>query len=488
MLSGPITTISSCNKESEIIPTEIHINAETDELDVGQTEQLFVEVLPEGAKAEFVWESSDDSKANVGPSGLVTAIGAGEVTIKVSVKGHADIFSEYLITVYPLPTSITITEGSSLEMVVGDEKQLHAVVNPDGAKQDVIWESDSFAVAVDSITGLVTAVDQTYTAPATITASVYKYKGIKATCAITVTQKIERINFNTCSWADISQACNNLEDGEWNDEQFLSRFTIDGNLETEEIEEQPANSFDDFIGQRRSLMINGYDHQARVIGCRQDFTDQTKKEPVVFTFQLMHLVSNNSGEQMYAKCSDSKDNANYWDTFIPQTLNSSDDVGVWADNRGRLIDEKRTVLTMISQSNDGIDFKEVYQTVNTGGQESWQPTSQKAKVFVLSLANLFCSQALTKYKEQGYYYKNEGRQYQYYVNEIGQGEILNEEGETIGYPCLIFNDMLGQPSYYWMRSPLIDTDTDFHQVRSSTGSISGDWANSKNCFVPCFCI
>ena len=57
---------------------------------VGTTDTLTVMPTPADAKATYIWSSSDESVATV-MNGVVKAIGEGETTITVKVKGNEDI-------------------------------------------------------------------------------------------------------------------------------------------------------------------------------------------------------------------------------------------------------------------------------------------------------------------------------------------------------------------------------------------------------------
>lgn len=57
---------------------------------VGTTDTLTVMPTPADAKATYIWSSSDESVATV-MNGIVKAVGEGETTITVKVKGNEDI-------------------------------------------------------------------------------------------------------------------------------------------------------------------------------------------------------------------------------------------------------------------------------------------------------------------------------------------------------------------------------------------------------------
>lgn len=122
-VSATKTPVSSV----ELDKTELSLN-ET------HTEQLSATVLPEEASIKTVeWSSSDDSVATVDQTGLVTAVKAGEATIKVESTDDKTKYAECAVTVTERPTASyeLVTEDSQL--VVGAK---YIVV---GAKSDTYY-------------------------------------------------------------------------------------------------------------------------------------------------------------------------------------------------------------------------------------------------------------------------------------------------------------------------------------------------------------
>jgi uncharacterized protein (TIGR02145 family) len=70
-------------------------------LNAGSTLQLTATILPENAtNKSVIWSIIDGSAANVNEtSGLVTGIGAGDVTVKCAAQDGSEIFGTYTLTV-----------------------------------------------------------------------------------------------------------------------------------------------------------------------------------------------------------------------------------------------------------------------------------------------------------------------------------------------------------------------------------------------------
>ncbi len=151
----------------------VEISAETDGMRVGDRMQLSAEVLPaEATDKTLTWSSNNEAVAIVDASGVVTAMGTGNVEITASACDGSGAYDLYTIVVWPQIFEVTdiSLNKSELEINVGETYRLEATITPDNATdKEVEWtSSDETVVTVDSA-GLISArkVGQ-----ATITATV----------------------------------------------------------------------------------------------------------------------------------------------------------------------------------------------------------------------------------------------------------------------------------------------------------------------------
>ena len=138
-------------------------------LEKGETQQLNIEygtddkaeqkkIAEAASKLNLTWTSSDEEVATVDETGLVTAVGAGEADVTVSVA-DANISSTTHIKVVILPTGVEAPETLSLELNGEATKALGAKMTPEDAT-DVKFaylSSDESVATVDE-SGNVTAV------------------------------------------------------------------------------------------------------------------------------------------------------------------------------------------------------------------------------------------------------------------------------------------------------------------------------------------
>ena len=167
------------------------------------TLQLTAKVEPEEAADPSVeWTSSDASIASVDETGLVTGLKAGTVTISCTAKEDSGISAtcEITITEENNPVaSITLNKTKATLTRTSSSKKptlrLTAEVGPeDAADRSVEWTSSNPKVAKVDQNGKVTALKK---GTAVITCAAKDGSGVKATCKITVKDKlVSKITLN----------------------------------------------------------------------------------------------------------------------------------------------------------------------------------------------------------------------------------------------------------------------------------------------------
>jgi uncharacterized protein YjdB len=148
-----------------VIPvTGVTITPETATINVGDTQQLTVTVLPADAtNRNITWTSNNPAVARVDANGLVTGVAAGTATITVTtVDGGFTDTSVITVVVPPPPvipvTGVTLTPETAT-INVGDTQQLIARVLPaDATNRNITWTSNNPAIAKVDAKGLVTGV------------------------------------------------------------------------------------------------------------------------------------------------------------------------------------------------------------------------------------------------------------------------------------------------------------------------------------------
>lgn len=145
-------------------------------LNVGEEAVVSAILSPSTASArDVVWISSDESIATVSASGKITAVGAGDVLIRVESKDGA--FKSYcLVSVAPIVTQYVVisANGVSTTRLPGEAIQLTATVQPGNAtNKTIVWSSSNTAVAMVDSNGLVVFGESIGTAVITAVADGY---------------------------------------------------------------------------------------------------------------------------------------------------------------------------------------------------------------------------------------------------------------------------------------------------------------------------
>jgi phi13 family phage major tail protein len=166
------------------VVTGVTLDETTASIAPAATKQLTATITPADASNKAVtWQSSDTDVATVNNTGLVTGIAAGTCQIKATtVSGGKEASCE--VTVQPVAVTGVTLDKDTLDLTVGETRQLTATVAPINAtNKTVTWESGDTDIATVSADGLVTAV-----AEGTADITVKTVDGnMTDTCSVTVT-------------------------------------------------------------------------------------------------------------------------------------------------------------------------------------------------------------------------------------------------------------------------------------------------------------
>lgn len=146
---------------------------------MGQPVQLTAVQEPSNAEMDVKWKSSSSS-VSVSKTGLLTPKRSGKATITARTENGMQ--ATIAIKVVDAK-SVSINEGKSLTMKVGEELQLNATVLPEQVISKLTWSSGSEKTATVSKTGLVKAKKK-----GTVTITVKTANNKKAKIKITVTK------------------------------------------------------------------------------------------------------------------------------------------------------------------------------------------------------------------------------------------------------------------------------------------------------------
>ena len=163
---------------------------------LGQTQQLSATALDGQGNpvsgVTFTWSSSDESLATVSETGLVTALGTGQVQITATVQ---NVGGTAALLIAQEVTSVTVTPETATLTTAGatQEFEAQAFDANDNPVTDVrfVWQSSNQNVAVVDTAGVASAVGN---GTATITASAV---GVPGNAVLSVNQEIATLAFLT---------------------------------------------------------------------------------------------------------------------------------------------------------------------------------------------------------------------------------------------------------------------------------------------------
>lgn len=148
----------SCEQEPVVVDvTDIDISMTSATLVKGETVQLTAVVVPSNATETAIeWVSVDPTIAKVDLNGLVTALDKGETII---MARSGEIVKECRVTVTPVSADGISIDKDVLDLKVGENARLSAVVTPDVAEdKTVLWSVANTKVATVDATGMVQAI------------------------------------------------------------------------------------------------------------------------------------------------------------------------------------------------------------------------------------------------------------------------------------------------------------------------------------------
>lgn len=194
VLNGGRATITATTKDNafvascvinSIVPVKgILLGYNEVEAYVDEEFTMYYTFAPENpTDIEVEWSSSNENVATVSEDGTVKILSEGEATITVTTNDGG--FKDNCVinaTEYIEATGITIDE--TLELAVGESKQLQAQITPSNAtSKDIFWLVEDMEIAEISDDGTVTAIKEG-------TTKIYSYagseEGPEAICTVTV--------------------------------------------------------------------------------------------------------------------------------------------------------------------------------------------------------------------------------------------------------------------------------------------------------------
>ena len=134
--------------EKEVVePTAIKLNKSgTVSLERGKKLQLKAILTPSDAETTLTWTSDDEEIATVSSAGLVKGVSKGVTTVTATTANGLSASVEINV-IAPKPTTVTITNGKSATLYMGNTLKLTAKLKPADAVTKLTWNSLKTSIA-----------------------------------------------------------------------------------------------------------------------------------------------------------------------------------------------------------------------------------------------------------------------------------------------------------------------------------------------------
>lgn len=134
--------------------------------DAAQLEAIFRNAQGEVESKTFRWSSSNPSAVRVIQSGLVTAVGAGDASVKASVNFFVgDVEGSVTVSVSQVATQIQLWQSADTATVGEPGVQFHAFLTDSSSylipntNAEISWSSSNLLVATVNAYGFATGID-----------------------------------------------------------------------------------------------------------------------------------------------------------------------------------------------------------------------------------------------------------------------------------------------------------------------------------------
>ncbi len=149
------------NSLPEELVRSISIVPEKTEMDVGEEQQLSINIEPNNMSVDDIeWTSNNEEILTVDTTGKVTAKSSGTAYITAMSKSDSVLNDTISITVNDVVTGVKL-HIKKIELEVGETRHLGATVEPPTAKnKNVLWSTSNAKIVSVDVNGKITAVDE----------------------------------------------------------------------------------------------------------------------------------------------------------------------------------------------------------------------------------------------------------------------------------------------------------------------------------------
>lgn len=141
--------------KSDIIATDLQINSDKVELNIGENQQMIAKLFPEDSTDKVIWSSDNNQIAQVTEDGLVYAMAEGEALI--TAQANEKIKDTVIVKVVGIPAQSISLNKYMINLKEGTSERLLATVTPNNTTDTINWISNDENIAYVDESGLVVA-------------------------------------------------------------------------------------------------------------------------------------------------------------------------------------------------------------------------------------------------------------------------------------------------------------------------------------------
>ena len=184
----------------------VSVNLERASISIGEIVNVTASVNPAEALQDVDWSFTPSENVSF-EDGKITALAAGNVTVRATAKDGSLVYGETTLRIYNVVQDFTI-EGKT-NMKLNEQQLLNIVVATENTKEDFVWTSSDETIATVDEIGFVTALKE-----GTVTIKAVANDSGKVSKTITITIKEDKLAIGNTVYNTLAEALAAAKEGD----------------------------------------------------------------------------------------------------------------------------------------------------------------------------------------------------------------------------------------------------------------------------------
>ncbi|MDR1667429.1 MAG: Ig-like domain-containing protein [Bacteroidales bacterium] len=152
--------LTACQEDKAVLLTDIQVDRASLNMTVGDRVQIRATPVPEGAGADFVWMSDDETVATTTGNGLVSAVAEGTTGVYVgNSDGSVKVKISVTVGKKSVPVAGISVSVNEVSLSAGGTAAVTALPVPPNADATFVWSSENELIASVNAEGLISGHD-----------------------------------------------------------------------------------------------------------------------------------------------------------------------------------------------------------------------------------------------------------------------------------------------------------------------------------------